>query len=115
VERGQGKMEYRSAAGRQIRCLRQGRAASGMARPAWQQVRRARLGTRDATARMDEQIAPPSMTAKGEVQVNITSNGTAARASASANGLFQETTVSNYKQMQRTEKPVGSIDQTQGP
>ncbi|MCA1452834.1 hypothetical protein I6F35_06315 [Bradyrhizobium sp. BRP22] len=42
----------------------------------------------------------------GSVAVNITSNGTAARASASTNGdLFQKSTVTQHKQMQPTDKP----------
>lgn len=43
--------------------------------------------------------------AEGNVHLKVESNGTAAKTSASADGLWQKTTIQNYKQMQPTEKP----------
>jgi hypothetical protein len=48
--------------------------------------------------------------AEGNVNVAITSNGTAAKAKATADGsLWQKTTIDNYRQMQPTNKPVSTV------
>jgi hypothetical protein len=61
----------------------------------------------DAPRRIDQanNAAAGGVTATGNVNVAITSNGTAAKATASADGLWQKTTIQNYKQMQKTEAP----------
>ncbi|MBA4033198.1 MAG: hypothetical protein C0480_01140 [Bradyrhizobium sp.] len=56
------------------------------------------------TPNIDNAIAPPPAT--GNVKVDIVSNGTAAKASASADGLFNKSEIRNYKQMQPTEVPA---------
>ncbi|MET3995999.1 hypothetical protein ABID65_007671 [Bradyrhizobium sp. S3.9.2] len=55
--------------------------------------------------RVDEQIAN-KQEVSGNVNVKIESNGTAARGSASADGLWQKSTIENYKQMQPTNAPA---------
>jgi hypothetical protein len=48
--------------------------------------------------------------AEGNVNVSIQSNGTAAKANAKTDGsLWQKTTIQNYKQMQPTSAPVGTV------
>jgi hypothetical protein len=66
--------------------------------------------------RVDEAVdtARGGQNVSGNVNVAITSNGTAASGRASADGLWQKTTVENYKQMQPTNAPA-NIDATQGP
>lgn len=59
--------------------------------------------------RVDEQIAGGGPNVSGNVNVRIESNGTAARASASADGLWQKSTIENYRQMQPTSSPA-SVD-----
>jgi len=57
--------------------------------------------------RVDEAVdGGRGMKAEGNVNVKIESNGTAAKGSASADGLWQKTTVENYKQMQPTNTPA---------
>ncbi|OSJ31551.1 hypothetical protein BSZ19_21950 [Bradyrhizobium japonicum] len=55
--------------------------------------------------RVDEQIAG-RQEVSGNVNVKIESNGTAARGSATADGLWQQSTIENYKQMQPTSAPA---------
>ena len=45
------------------------------------------------------------MNATGSVNVNITSNGTAAKADAKSDGIFQQSKITNYKQMAPTDQP----------
>jgi hypothetical protein len=66
-------------------------------------ARAAALAYRANTSRMDAQIGSPAVNATGNVNLTVNSNGTAARTSASADGLWQKTTIQNYKQMQKTE------------
>jgi hypothetical protein len=42
---------------------------------------------------------------EGNVNLTVNSNGTAAKTNASSDGLWQKTTIQNYKQMQKTEAP----------
>ncbi|MEY9638727.1 hypothetical protein ABIF66_006981 [Bradyrhizobium japonicum] len=55
--------------------------------------------------RVDEQIAG-RQEVSGNVNVKIESNGTAARGSVTADGLWQKSTIENYKQMQPTSAPA---------
>ena len=55
------------------------------------------------TSRVDGAVA--GNTATGTVKVTVNSNGTAAKTDASADGLWQKTTIQNYKQMQPTNSP----------
>jgi len=59
--------------------------------------------------RVDDQIAGGGQNVSGNVNVKIESNGTAAKASASADGLWQKSTIENYRQMQPTSAPA-SVD-----
>ena len=63
--------------------------------------------------RVDEAInnnATGGAKAEGSVNVSIESNGTAARAKATTDGgLWQKSTIENYKQMQPTSDPVGQV------
>jgi hypothetical protein len=59
--------------------------------------------------RVDEAIgnsAAGGQKVEGNVNLTVNSNGTAAKTSADADGLWQKTTIQNYKQMQPTEKPA---------
>jgi hypothetical protein len=67
------------------------------------------IGRLEATRRIDGAIdnnATGGTNVNGNVAVNITSNGTAARATANSDGFWQKTTIQNYKQMQPTEAPT---------
>jgi hypothetical protein len=64
-----------------------------------------------STRRTDEAVAGRGITANGQVQVQIHSNGTAARAKTrTAGDLFQKTEVQSYKQMQSTSSPAGRVN-----
>ena len=55
--------------------------------------------------RLDSAVAGNTGPVTGNVNVRVESNGTAAKTSASADGLWQKTTIDNYKQMQPTSRP----------
>jgi hypothetical protein len=64
----------------------------------------------DVWGRVDRHVGGGVTTpVTGSVNVQITSNGTAARAKADADGLWQSTTVQSWKQMQPTSSPAGDI------
>jgi len=54
------------------------------------------------TARIDGALGT-NVNATGSVNVNITSNGTAAKADAKSDGIFQQSKITNYKQMAATD------------
>ena len=59
--------------------------------------------------RIDDRIAGTT-NVKGAVHVSIQHNGTKAKADAKTDGgLWQKTTIDNYKQMQSTNSPVGKV------
>jgi len=59
-------------------------------------------GVASYQSRLDAANAP-TMNATGSVNVNITSNGTAARAEAKSDGIFQQSKITNYNQMAPTD------------
>jgi hypothetical protein len=67
------------------------------------------------TDRIDKSVdtaANGGTKAEGSVNVQIESNGTAAKAKASTDGgLWQKSTIENYRQMQPTSKPVHTVEQ----
>jgi hypothetical protein len=67
------------------------------------------------TDRIDKAVdtaAAGGTKAEGNVKVQIESNGTAAKAKASTDGgLWQKSTIENYRQMQPTSKPVHTVEQ----
>jgi len=60
-----------------------------------------------STDRIDSAVAPPKVSAEGRVNVTVTSNGTAAKTDATSEGMFQETTVVQRRQMAPTDMPAG--------
>jgi hypothetical protein len=60
------------------------------------------------TERMDGAInnaATGGVKAEGNVNLTVNSNGTAAKTEANADGLWQKTTIQNFKQMRPTSSP----------
>jgi hypothetical protein len=78
-------------------------------------IRRARAqggnaGDAFSYRRIDERIAG-AQKVDGQVNVQIHSDGTAARAKTKTNGdLFQKTSIQSYKQMQPTSAPAGRVN-----
>jgi hypothetical protein len=70
----------------------------------WREAQQAKVRASASTDRIDYGLNYPSIMQNptGTVHVNVNSNGTAAKTSASADGIFGETTIRNSKQMNPT-------------
>jgi hypothetical protein len=69
-------------------------------------------GTDRIDKSVDTAATGGSTKAEGSVNVQIESNGTAAKAKASTDGgLWQKSTIENYRQMQPTSKPAKTVDE----
>lgn len=78
---------------------------SGQFSEMWKQ----RYARAAGTDRIDKAVNSNGVNATGNVKITVNSNGTAAKTDASADGLWQKTTVQNYKQMQPTSSPASRI------